>query len=269
MKAITIRLVVLFLLLVVITIAGTFGFSRVEHLSLGDAFYFTIVTIATVGYGDITPQTATGKAMALALIILGVAAFTGVIVDSTGWLTERRQARTRYEQAGVLIGLFLNEFGDSFLKQLAACDPAVFEIRQLLLTQPPSAGFTRLRKSFLAHNFLVAPGLNQLMEMCGLLEAKSSLLLRLMENPVSLEQEKFMATLQTAIHLREELVHKRDLTAVSDKDMEHFLKDGSKAYRALAVTWLDYLEYQRQKYPYLYTRLLKSNPFSETISVTG
>jgi voltage-gated potassium channel len=268
MKAITIRLIILVVLLLVITIVGTFGFSRIEHLSLGDAFYFTVVTIATVGYGDIYPTTTAGKVLAIVLIIVGVAAFTGVIVDGSGWLLERRRARARYLQSNVLFGLFLNEAGYSLLKQLAACDPSVAEIRRLIQAHLPSARSARMHQSFLAHNFVTKCSLKQLTELRTLLEANSSLLLRLVENPVSLEQEKLMATLQTAIHLREELVFKRDLDALRDKDLDHFAKDASKAYRGLAITWLDYLEYLRQKYPYLYNRQLEDNPFNEIPGVT-
>jgi voltage-gated potassium channel len=35
--------------------AGIIGFVLIEQLSLTDAVYFTIATIATVGYGDIVP----------------------------------------------------------------------------------------------------------------------------------------------------------------------------------------------------------------------
>ena len=54
---------------------------QVEHLY--DAFYWAIVTISTVGYGDITPHTVGGRLVAIALIISGLGVlsfFTSVIV---------------------------------------------------------------------------------------------------------------------------------------------------------------------------------------------
>jgi len=42
-------------------VVGTVGFVYPEGLSLFDAFYITIVTITTVGYGDIIPRTFYGK----------------------------------------------------------------------------------------------------------------------------------------------------------------------------------------------------------------
>lgn len=40
--------------------------------NLFDAFYWAIVTVATVGYGDITPQTTGGRVVAMALILVGL-----------------------------------------------------------------------------------------------------------------------------------------------------------------------------------------------------
>ncbi|MDT8899936.1 potassium channel family protein [Anaeroselena agilis] len=57
---------------IVLLAVGTAGFMAVEKLSPLDAFYMTIVTIATVGYGDIVPETAAGKVFTMVLIICGV-----------------------------------------------------------------------------------------------------------------------------------------------------------------------------------------------------
>ncbi len=40
--------------------------------SLFDAFYWAIVTVATVGYGDITPQTTGGRIISMVLILIGL-----------------------------------------------------------------------------------------------------------------------------------------------------------------------------------------------------
>jgi len=48
---------------------GTILFRHLEHWSWIDSFYYIVVTSATVGYGDITPQTDTGKLVAALFII--------------------------------------------------------------------------------------------------------------------------------------------------------------------------------------------------------
>jgi|GEM_PF-1976170 len=63
---------------------GTFGsyilrseFSNLE--TLGDAFYFSIVTFSTVGYGDILPKTHLARYFVSSMIVIGLIMFTSGI----------------------------------------------------------------------------------------------------------------------------------------------------------------------------------------------
>ncbi|SFG47347.1 voltage-gated potassium channel [Halopelagius inordinatus] len=60
---------------------GTFTL-REEHFdgvnNLLDAFYFSLVTGSTVGYGDITPSTAVGELFTLSMLVLTVSSFAAV-----------------------------------------------------------------------------------------------------------------------------------------------------------------------------------------------
>jgi voltage-gated potassium channel Kch len=66
-------------ILLVTVAAGTVLFHLVEHFSWLDAYYFSIITLATVGYGDLTPHTALGKVLTTFYIFLGVGIFTTYI----------------------------------------------------------------------------------------------------------------------------------------------------------------------------------------------
>jgi voltage-gated potassium channel len=57
------------------------------HLGWIDAFYFTTVTLTTVGYGDIVPKTPGQKLFTMLFILIGVgiiATFASLLVKSSG-----------------------------------------------------------------------------------------------------------------------------------------------------------------------------------------
>jgi voltage-gated potassium channel len=51
----------------------------VEGWSLLDAAYFAVVTIATVGYGDLAPHTTLGKIFTIGYIVSGIGIFVAAI----------------------------------------------------------------------------------------------------------------------------------------------------------------------------------------------
>lgn len=54
-----------------------------------DDFYFVVVTLTTVGYGDITPQTYNEKVLSLILILIGIFVFSAVTAAMSSFLTDR------------------------------------------------------------------------------------------------------------------------------------------------------------------------------------
>lgn len=56
---------------------------------LFDDFYFVIVTLTTVGYGDVTPITFNEKIIAIVLIIIGIFIFSTITAAISSFLTER------------------------------------------------------------------------------------------------------------------------------------------------------------------------------------
>ena len=88
-----------------IMVLGTLGFMLLEGRNLVDALYFSIVTIATVGYGDIHPATQAGKFFAIVLIVLGVGTFLGVVANATEMMLSKRETQARMEKLNMVIGV--------------------------------------------------------------------------------------------------------------------------------------------------------------------
>ncbi|MEI9914074.1 MAG: potassium channel family protein [Candidatus Saccharibacteria bacterium] len=80
----------LLLLAAAITVGtGTIVFHIVEHLTWVNAYYFSVVTLSTVGYGDITPHTTLGKIFTTFYIFIGV----GILTTFLSYTVRRSGAR--------------------------------------------------------------------------------------------------------------------------------------------------------------------------------
>ncbi|WP_142308925.1 MULTISPECIES: potassium channel family protein [Bacillus cereus group] len=62
-----------------VVILGTIGFMTIEEISLFQAFWMTVITVLTVGYGDAVPVKQAGKVFALLIIPVGVGIVTYAI----------------------------------------------------------------------------------------------------------------------------------------------------------------------------------------------
>ncbi len=58
-------------------VIGVLFYMNVEHWSLINSIYFCVVTLGTVGYGDITPTTDIGKIFTTFYIIVGLSVIGG------------------------------------------------------------------------------------------------------------------------------------------------------------------------------------------------
>ena len=77
---------------------GAVGISYAEDLNFGDGLWWSVVTTATVGYGDISPKTVLGRIIAAALMFIGIGflgMFTGTI--STYFITRVKKANEAKE----------------------------------------------------------------------------------------------------------------------------------------------------------------------------
>jgi hypothetical protein len=73
-------------IIIIFLALGTTGFHFIEGTGTWwDAFYFSCVTLTTVGYGDLTPSTDGGKVLAIFFILIGlsvVAASIGILAGN-------------------------------------------------------------------------------------------------------------------------------------------------------------------------------------------
>jgi hypothetical protein len=85
-----------FIPIVAYVIFGAQMYQYIEHFSPVDSYYFVVITLATIGYGDITPHTEAGKIFTIFFIIFGLAIFSTLITTLVARGNARRQKRAEH-----------------------------------------------------------------------------------------------------------------------------------------------------------------------------
>jgi voltage-gated potassium channel len=78
------KIALLLVPLLLILFVGTFGYMLLENTSFADGLYLTVITITTVGYGDIVPIHTAGRIFTVVLVFCGV----GYVMYLFGKITE-------------------------------------------------------------------------------------------------------------------------------------------------------------------------------------
>jgi len=75
-------------ILVTIIVAGVIGYAVIEGWSFIDSLYMTVITITTVGYGEVHPLTTAGQIFSIFLIVGGVSGAVYILSAIAGYLIE-------------------------------------------------------------------------------------------------------------------------------------------------------------------------------------
>ncbi len=76
--------------------SGTVFFRHVEGWSWLDSYFFTVVTLSTVGYGNLVPVTAAGKIGTTVFILLGLGIFAVAIQQFGAFAVRKREEHTEW-----------------------------------------------------------------------------------------------------------------------------------------------------------------------------
>ena len=257
------RLKIYFAIFTVLLSVGIIGFMFFENMSLTNAIYFSIVTMATVGYGDIHPQTEIGKILAIIIIIGGVGTFLGVVASITDLFVNRREEKIRQQKVDMVTGLFFSEMGNELLKHLIGFDPEIETLYQNLQISEKwqHEDFNKALCLLKKHRLSINSYKGDIPALLKCLQSRADLLLRLIENPIIQEHEDFTELLRALFHLRDELSNRDNLSELLDSDRKHLEGDISRVYKLLIFEWLRYIRYIKKNYGYLFSLAIRVNPF--------
>ena len=258
------RLKIFLTLFLIVSAIGTAGFMLLEGLSFVEALYYNIVTMSTVGYGDIHPTNQASRLFAVLLIVMGGATFLGVIANATEIIILKRETQSREKKVNMVLGIFFSEVGYKLLELFSSQDQTIEEIRDKLLVSSnwPGNRFTATQKVIRKHSFKVdVKGHIDLETLGNFLNSRRNFLLGLLENPVLIEHEDFSEALLAVFHLLDELSSRDKLNLLPDSDIQHLAGDIDRVYKRLVDQWLFYLRHLKGQYPYLFSLAIRKNPF--------
>jgi len=242
---------------------------RLENLSLIDAFYYNIVTMSTVGYGDIHPTQISTRLLAVFIIVLGGGTFIGFVANATEMLLMQRDMKSRLKKQNIVLGIFFSEMGNHLLSLFAqtnTSDNISSELSLIDLSHSEKT-LTSTAKKIKKESFNTVVTGPYLDELNMHLKENRSLILGLLENPALFEQERFTEMLLAVAHLNEELQSRPDLHKINEVDQNHLCGDINRAYVLLVEEWLRYLIHLKKHYPYLFSLAARKNPFNPEASV--
>lgn len=81
----------LFFLMLSLVAAGTLFYWRVEGWTIVDALYFTVMTMSTIGYGDLAPTNTVSKLFTVVFSLLSVGVFVAVVSKLVAIILERKK----------------------------------------------------------------------------------------------------------------------------------------------------------------------------------
>jgi voltage-gated potassium channel Kch len=75
-------------------LVGTLAYHFLEGWSLLDSLYFSVITLATVGYGDLVPTTPVAKVFTMLYVINGISILLALLDRIRAVRTRRLEQRT-------------------------------------------------------------------------------------------------------------------------------------------------------------------------------
>ena len=179
-----------------------------------------------------------------------------------------RERAALHRKLNMVIGAFFSEVGTSLLKLLSRFDAGSSEIAPLVIVNADWSDRDFASNSMLIRrrDYAIDSRRGDLAGLRSALVEKRVVLLRLLANPSLLEHESFTEVLWAISHLAEELELRTDLTSLPDSDYDHLSGDIQRAYSRLLSEWVLYARHLKAEYPYLFSLVIRTNPFDPQAS---
>lgn len=184
-------------------------------------------------------------------------------------ILSEREKQAVLKKLNMVIGAFFTRMGTELLSALSDFDIEKQEVSDHLLVDRNCTDkhFAQLKKTMTDHGYRMDVSRSDMESLKQHLVKNNDFVLRLLENQNLLEHENFTELLWAVSHLTEELSHRERLENLSETDRDHLAGDMRRAYKALMLEWITYMEHLKDEYPYLFSLAVRTNPFDSNASV--
>ena len=201
------------------------------------------------------------------IYLLGDLAFLPLEVFLVVIVIERilayREKQALLAKLNMVVGAFYSEVGNRIISDLIPALENPEEVFQHLAIRADWKASDFKKAASYAETIKVKAGCCgvELQALKEFLVTKREFLLRLLENPNLMEHERFTDLLWAVFHLAEELEDRPSVTGLPETDLAHLAGDIQRVYGRLASEWLKYLEHLKQRYPFLFSLVMRTHPF--------
>ena len=192
-----------------------------------------------------------------------------IVTVVLGRYLKSREKNERLKKINIIINAFFSEAGIDILTELKDFNKNYNDISLKLNVQPDWTDnmFSKTVKYFENTEIQIECSVEQLEALKVFMKSKMDFLIRMIENPNLLEHDTFTDMLLAVFHVMEELLARSGFEDDSKADMAHLSNDIQRAYKRLLVQWIEYMRHMHAEYPYLYSLLVRKNPFCKEKSV--
>jgi hypothetical protein len=183
-------------------------------------------------------------------------------------LLASREKKSILHKLNMVIGTFFSEVGIELLHRFSDFVENAEQLESAIMISPKwnKKSFDEARSKAESFKYSIVFDTKELLELRDFLKSKHSFLVRLLENPILLDNQRFTDLLWAVFHLSEELNFRKSLENLPDTDVAHLKTDLRRANSKIVSEWIAYTEHLKSKYPFLFSLAARINPLNPNAS---
>jgi hypothetical protein len=183
-------------------------------------------------------------------------------------LLASRERKSILQKLNMVIGTFFSEVGLELLRRFGDFVENAEQLETDILIDPQwdKKKFREAQSKVAAFKYSIVFDVEGLEQLRDFLKKSHSFLVRLLENPILLENQRFTDLLWAVFHLSEELNFRESLQKLPEGDIAHLKTDLRRAYSEIVAEWIAYAEHLKGKYPFLFSLASRINPLNPNAS---